>query len=103
MNFLDSIVVKYLSIGPLLIKMESLVANSNTGKSAVMKEYYLFWERRVFMALSHMVVSNLQYFESLLSNKTKNASKVKMMRNVPLFRVTASLSGIFTCLLTCSA
>jgi dynein heavy chain len=95
MNFLDSIVVKYLSIGPLLIKMESLVANSNTGKSAVMKEYYLFWERRVFMALSHMVASNLKYFESLLSNKAgKNASKVKMVRNVPLFRVTASLSGI---------
>jgi dynein heavy chain len=95
MNFLDSIVVKYLSIGPLLIKMESLVANSNTGKSSVMKEYYLFWERRVFMALSHMVVSNLQYFESLLGNKTGKAlSKVKVIRTGPLFRVTASLSGM---------
>jgi dynein heavy chain len=97
MNYLDSIVVKYQSIGPLLIKMESLVANSNTGKSAVMKEYYLFWERRVFMALTHMVVANLQYFESLLSNKSKNSSKLKAAprANVPLFRVTASLSGTF--------
>ncbi|KAJ3224095.1 Dynein heavy chain 10, axonemal [Clydaea vesicula] len=94
MNILDGIVQKYRSIGPLLIKMESLVANTNTGKSPMLKEYYAYWEKRVFVALNHMVVANLQYLESLLVNKSsKKNGKVKKGRQSPLFRVSASLSA----------
>ena len=42
---------KYHAIGPLLIKVEGLVASTNTGKSPRLKEYYTYWERRIFDAL----------------------------------------------------
>lgn len=51
---LEGIVQKYKSIGPLLIKMESLVAGTNTGKSKMLKEYYAHWERKVFAALNYV-------------------------------------------------
>uniref|UniRef100_A0A336KIK9 CSON011062 protein n=1 Tax=Culicoides sonorensis TaxID=179676 RepID=A0A336KIK9_CULSO len=38
----------YESIGPLLIKLESLVLGTNTGLSDKMKFYYKFWEKEAF-------------------------------------------------------
>lgn len=98
-SVVESLVLKYRSIGPLLMKTESLVANTNTGKSKILKEYYAFWERKVFIALNFMVLNNLNYLESLISNSSmkskrsgKNAPKiVHALRDSPLFRVTASL------------
>ena len=55
-NIVETLVQKYRSIGPLLIKMESLVANTNTGKSKALKEYYAYWEKRVFYALNYVSV-----------------------------------------------
>ena len=48
---LNSLSRKYHAIGPLLIKMEGLVVYSNTGKSPRLKDYYSYWERRVFDSL----------------------------------------------------
>ena len=48
---IDTLVQKYRSIGPLLVKMESLVVNTNTGRSAHMKSYYAHWERKIYNAL----------------------------------------------------
>lgn len=56
LNVIEGIVQKYRSIGPLLIKMESLVCNTNTGKSPILKDYYAFWERRIFMALNYVSI-----------------------------------------------
>ncbi|KAI9102678.1 dynein heavy chain and region D6 of dynein motor-domain-containing protein [Phlyctochytrium arcticum] len=103
---LDGIVQKYKSIGPLLIKMESLVAGTNTGKSKVLREYYAHWERKIFAALNYMVVNNLQVLESLVNTsggtrRSKRAVAAALMigvgtearRSVPLFKVSASLSA----------
>jgi dynein heavy chain len=49
---IDSLVAKYRSISPLLLKTESLIANTNTGKSKVLKAYYAHWEKRLFTALN---------------------------------------------------
>lgn len=51
----EALVSSYRSIGPLLMKTESLVANTNTGKSKALKDYYSFWERRVYQALNHVI------------------------------------------------
>lgn len=59
-NTLETLVNKYRSIGPLLVKMESLVAGTNTGKSKALKDYYAFWEKKIFGALTF--VSILVYF-----------------------------------------
>ncbi|KAJ3349859.1 Dynein heavy chain 10, axonemal [Entophlyctis luteolus] len=100
-NVLESIVQKYGSIGPLLIKMESVVAGTNTGRSKVMKEYYAYWERRIFNSLNFLVMNNLQFLEALLNQtpkvKPKSASGSHFTkpkpRSKPLFKVSASLSA----------
>ncbi|KAJ3299892.1 Dynein heavy chain 10, axonemal [Borealophlyctis nickersoniae] len=99
-SVLDVMVQKHRSIGPLLIKMESLVAGTNTGKSPTLKEYYAYWERRIFAALNYMVMTNMQHLETLLSSnpiqkKSKRAALPPKFprRTAPLFRVSASLSA----------
>ncbi|TPX78384.1 hypothetical protein CcCBS67573_g00352 [Chytriomyces confervae] len=100
-NTLETIVQKYSSIGPLLIKMESVVAGTNTGKSKIMNDYYSYWEKRIFNGLSFLVMNNLQFLEQLMTNNQKSKSKPKSgvhyakpkTRSTPLFRVSASLSA----------
>ncbi|RKO94122.1 dynein heavy chain and region D6 of dynein motor-domain-containing protein [Blyttiomyces helicus] len=99
-SMLSVAVQKYRSIGPLLIKMESLVAGTNTGKSKMLKDYYAYWERRIFGALNYMVINNMQYLESLLNSNVNPVKKSKRQistkisrRTVPLFKVSASLSA----------
>ncbi|KAH6585239.1 hypothetical protein BASA61_006967 [Batrachochytrium salamandrivorans] len=103
-NIMDTLVLKYRGIGPLLMKTESLVANTNTGKSKALKEYYTFWEHKIFAAISLMVTNNLCYFENLLTSyrisklrgKPKSISNLKatdLARHLPLFKVSASLSA----------
>jgi dynein heavy chain len=91
-NVLEQLVASYRSIGPLLMKTESLVANTNTGASKALKEYYAYWERKVFNGLNYMVVNNLQLLESLFNPKSKSKKSFKK-RSTPLFKVTASLSA----------
>lgn len=38
----------YDSIGPTLIKLESLILGTYTGRSEKMQEYYVYWEREMF-------------------------------------------------------
>ncbi|KAJ3328734.1 Dynein heavy chain 10, axonemal, partial [Blyttiomyces sp. JEL0837] len=99
LNVVESIVQKYKSIGPLLIKMESLVAGTNTGKSKILREYYAHWERRIFNGLNYLVINNLQFLEALLSMNSGRKSKLKNIftkphpRSIPVFKVSASLSA----------
>ena len=39
------------SIGPTLIKLESLILGTFTGQSSKMKQYYVFWEKETFALL----------------------------------------------------
>lgn len=39
------------SIGPTLVKLESLILGTHTGVSAKMKQYYTFWEKEMFTLL----------------------------------------------------
>lgn len=49
---LEELATQYQGIGPLLTKMEGLVVNTNTGRSPKMAKYFLYWERKVFDALT---------------------------------------------------
>ncbi|TPX31992.1 hypothetical protein SmJEL517_g04802 [Synchytrium microbalum] len=97
---LTTIVNKYKSIGPLLVKMESLVAGTNSGRSKALKDYYAFWERRIFVALTAMVFNNITYLQSMLCRevskkivKGKGAFSTAPTKKPPLFKVQASLSA----------
>lgn len=48
---METLLQKYKSVGPLLIKIESLVVNTNTGKSPHMKAYYAHWEKEIFFGI----------------------------------------------------
>lgn len=43
--------------GPLLGKIEEVVAGTNSGKSPALAAYYAFWERAIFNALNAMVLN----------------------------------------------
>ena len=55
----ESLARKYRAIGPLLTKMEGLVAHTNTGKSPKMRLYYSYWENRIFQSLLKVIVSSM--------------------------------------------
>ncbi|KAI9144584.1 dynein heavy chain and region D6 of dynein motor-domain-containing protein [Paraphysoderma sedebokerense] len=90
----ESLVAKYRSISPLLIKIESLVANTNTGRSPHLKSYYAYWEKRIFIALNQMLTSNLSKLAGLLkANPKKSKQKYASIRAAPLFKITGNLSA----------
>lgn len=41
----------YDSLGPVLIKLESLVLGTFTGRSEKMREYYVFWEEQTYKCI----------------------------------------------------
>lgn len=83
---------KYNSIGPLLIKMESFVMNTNSGRNPAMKSYYAYWESKIYLALTHVLLANLLFLDNLL-NGGKNKSKRAVTVKGPLFKIQAMLSA----------
>ncbi|KAL7729890.1 hypothetical protein ACLKA6_014739 [Drosophila palustris] len=69
----------YDSLGPVLIKLESLVLGTFTGRSEKMRNYYEYWEEETFKCIIDMTYENLKcYINRLLSNE-------------PMFEVSAVL------------
>eukprot|EP00947_MAST-08B_sp_MAST-8B-sp1_P000067 g67.t1 len=64
---LSKVVDRYASIGPHLQKVEEIVAGTNTGSSPLLAEYYLYWERRVFNAITTMIMTSMAIFQGLLN------------------------------------
>ncbi|XP_050408300.1 dynein axonemal heavy chain 10 [Patella vulgata] len=60
---------KYRAIGPLLTKMEGLVVHTNSGKSPKLRQYYAFWERRVYESLTKLIMKNIKHFLTALSTE----------------------------------
>ncbi|ORZ35435.1 dynein heavy chain and region D6 of dynein motor-domain-containing protein [Catenaria anguillulae PL171] len=91
---IESLVQKYLTISPLLIKIESLVVTTNTGRSPALRAYYAYWEKRIFMALNQMLIHNMMYLASLMRiSSRKLKKKLLQTRDTPLFKVSANLSA----------
>lgn len=61
---MDILSRKYRAIGPLLTKMEGLVAHTNTGRSPKLQPYYAYWENAVYQALTKVCILtfNVLYF-----------------------------------------
>lgn len=71
----------YDSIGPIMIKLESLILGSFTGESEKMSNYYTHWEKEMFSALMRFTTRNLQEFTD------------KLMSDDVLFEVDAVLTA----------
>lgn len=61
----------YETLGPILLKLESLVTNSNTGRAPYMESYYAHWEKKVYAALVKLMSLNLIEFNNLFLRKEK--------------------------------
>ncbi|CAE8670802.1 unnamed protein product [Polarella glacialis] len=82
---LEDLVKKYDSIGPFLVKIEETTASSKTGMAPSMMEYYQYWERRIFNAITTMLLRGMSTFQTLFSAGER-------MRP-PLLRVKADCNG----------
>lgn len=71
----------YDSIGPIMIKLESLILGSFTGDSDKMSYYYTHWEKEMFTALMRFTTRNLQEFSD------------KLMQSDVIFEVDAVLAA----------
>lgn len=50
----------------LLDNVEQNICNSSTRSSQKMKEYYYYWERRVYNALTKMILRALLTYKNLI-------------------------------------
>lgn len=88
---IEDLTAKYRTLGPLLGKVEEAVAGTNTGKSAMLKEYYAHWERAMFGGVTTLVLRSLRRFHDVLVERDPRQNPNGNL--LPLFRVTASLVG----------
>lgn len=77
----NKIVKLYDSIGPTMVKLESLILGTFTGESDKMSYYYTHWEKEMFVALMRFTTRNLHDFND------------KLLHNEALFEVDAILSA----------
>lgn len=71
----------YDSIGPAMIKLESLILGTFTGESEKMNHYYIYWEKELFGALVRFSTRNLENFSN------------KLMEDEAMFEVDAVLAA----------
>ena len=78
---------KYKIIGDQFLKnIEEFVLGTSTKSSIVMKEYYYYWERRIYNALFKMTLRALLSFKALINQPIDlNTGKC-----YPLFQVKAN-------------
>ncbi|CAJ1332260.1 unnamed protein product [Effrenium voratum] len=82
---LEDLVKKYDSIGPFLVKIEETTAGTKTGMAPSMAEYYHYWERRIFNAITTMLLRGMSTFQTLFSAGER--------KRPPLLRVKADCNG----------
>lgn len=85
---MEELVKKYKTIPPLLGKIEGIIEQTNTLRSAKMRSYYLYWEKKVFAALNKLVTNNLSKLQGMMNISSKTEGKKQA-----LFQVVASLSA----------
>lgn len=91
----------YDSIGPLLIKLESLVLGTSTGLSDKMKIYYKFWEKQAFDCILRYV-RILSLFFIFISFFAFNFSHIRSIYFIDIVGIVFSLllyCGTFTFIL----
>eukprot|EP01135_Chromosphaera_perkinsii_P002697 Nk52_evm65s226 gene=Nk52_evmTU65s226 len=65
----ERILAQYRAIGPLIVKTEGLVANTNSGSASQLKNYYRYWEAKIFSCLTKMIIANLAKYLDMIKSK----------------------------------
>lgn len=69
----------YESLGSILVKLESLVLGTYSGRSETMREYYVFWENEIFNSILSYIYKNIEKYLKSFTEKE------------PIFQVDAVL------------
>ena len=106
----EELVKKYKSIAPLLHIIEQYVCETETGEAEQMSEYYSYFEKKIFVALTQCIAAGMKDFESLLdgistqinntlatNNNNNNAnnsssSSSSTFVSLPLIKVVAEMN-----------
>ncbi|XP_055846772.1 dynein axonemal heavy chain 10 isoform X2 [Episyrphus balteatus] len=85
------------SLGPVLVKLESLVLGTFTGRSEKMKEYYGYWETEIFDCILRYTHRNFKEFlNSLMGNvPTFEIKGLLLMPEIVLHPNASELQNIF--------
>ena len=86
---LEDLVAKYKSIGPLLLKVEGIVAQTDSSMSPALGCYYVYWERRIFNAITQMIIDSMTSQQELLCMALGKEKASKL----PLCALKATLNG----------
>lgn len=86
---------KYETIGQTLLKIEGDLISANvildskevTGREKQLKQYYEYWEKRIFRALVRMVMNSLVHMRTMLC-----MGRSQHRRKQPLTKISVSLS-----------
>lgn len=74
----DELQSKYVSITSYLIKIEEHLEGTVTGASEAMVSYYRYWERRIFNAITTMLIRGRLLNRCLLYILTRPFASVHM-------------------------
>lgn len=84
----QDLVEKYKIIGEQLLKsIEEHVNKTSTRSCEGMKDYYYYWERRVYNALTKMILRALLSYKNLIAQPSS--------KQTPLFQITAEYNHPF--------
>jgi dynein heavy chain len=94
----EDLIKKYEWIGPLLIKIEETTVGTKSGCAPSMAEYYHCWERKVFNAITIVLINGMATFQTLFNTDPNNPRppllKIKADFNPPDVVVSA-LQSVF--------
>jgi len=100
---LKALVERYSSIRPLLVKVEMVVMESDSGSAENLKEYYRFWEKRIYNAIAKMIVRSISTFANMftLCSSTKPLCKIDVVLHQGDFILTPSFEQIYMSINKC--
>ena len=82
-NEVNDLFKKYSEISDNLLSIEEITLNTKTKRAEAMGKYYGYWEKRIFNAITTMIIRALLSLKALFTKRDDRA---------PLFRVTSSYS-----------
>ena len=88
----EELLKKVASMGPLLRIIEMHVSETESGKAEEMFDYYRYWEKRMFMAITACIATGMRDFQSLLMRRASPSPAHPNLRPLPLISVTAEMS-----------
>lgn len=94
---LNYLVQQYQALKPVLLKIEMVIAETSSGSSSYLVDYYHFWEKRVFNGVVKMISRSLLHFHSLIRSVklSKPLCQINVTLNGKDFAIVPSLDDIF--------